>query len=85
MQIITQNVDDLHERAGSQNILHLHGELRKVRNQRGDGIRPWDNDLHLTDLGNDGLPLRPHIVWFEGMFPPFQQPLNGQKKLIILL
>ncbi|HCP40230.1 MAG TPA: NAD-dependent deacylase, partial [Cryomorphaceae bacterium] len=48
VQIITQNVDDLHERAGSQNILHLHGELRKVRNQRGDGIRPWDNDLDLS-------------------------------------
>ena len=64
VKIITQNVDDLHERAGSQNIVHLHGELLKVRNQRGDGICPWDKDLHLSDIGDDGLPLRPHIVWF---------------------
>ena len=80
VQIITQNVDDLHERAGSQNILHLHGELRKVRNQRGDGIRPWDNDLDLSNLGEDGLPLRPHIVWFGEDVPAIPTAIEWTRK-----
>ncbi|OAV43712.1 NAD-dependent deacylase [Lewinella sp. 4G2] len=68
--VVTQNVDDLHERAGSSNIIHLHGELRKVRSVDGfeDPI-PWTEDLHLGDLNDEGRQLRPHIVWFGEQVP----------------
>lgn len=63
--IITQNVDDLHERAESTNIIHLHGELRKVRSVKNASlITYWEEDIHLGDLADDGGQLRPHIVWF---------------------
>jgi NAD-dependent deacetylase len=63
--IITQNVDDLHERAGSTNVLHLHGELKKARSVYDDNtIITWENDLNLGDLDENGVQLRPHIVWF---------------------
>lgn len=65
VQIITQNVDDLHERAGSKNVLHLHGELKKVRPiDSEDDIRTWEGDLNLGDTDERGIQLRPHIVWF---------------------
>lgn len=65
IQIITQNVDDLHERAGSKNVMHLHGELLKVRSiTDSDEILPWTTDLNLGDLDKNGVQLRPHIVWF---------------------
>jgi NAD-dependent deacetylase len=66
VQIITQNVDDLHERAGSSNVLHLHGELRKVRST-GPSHQVYDLDgweLLMGDRCPDGHQLRPHIVWF---------------------
>ena len=70
VRIITQNVDDLHERAGSQNVLHLHGELRKVRSEiHNDLIYNWDKDLHLGDLCERKTQLRPHIVWFGEAVP----------------
>ncbi len=70
VQIITQNVDDLHERAGSSKILHLHGELRKVRSTRHpELIYAWENDLHLGDRCERGSQLRPHIVWFGEPVP----------------
>ena len=66
VEIITQNVDDLHERAGSTNIMHLHGELRKVRSVDDENLvsnlEGWE--LKLGDLASDGAQLRPHIVWF---------------------
>jgi len=64
--IITQNVDDLHERAGSANILHLHGEIRKARSTKNpDEIYEIaGTELNLGEVGADGYPLRPHIVWF---------------------
>lgn len=66
VQIITQNVDDLHERAGSTKVLHLHGELRKVRSVRyPELVYDWDKDLKLGDLCERGHQLRPHIVWFR--------------------
>lgn len=68
--IITQNVDDLHERAGSSLIIHLHGELNKVRCTVNDSlIYDWPKDLKLGDLSDDGHQLRPHIVWFGEMVP----------------
>lgn len=70
VQVVTQNVDDLHERAGSSRVLHLHGELRKVRSERHpDLIYDWDKDLRLGDLCEKGAPLRPHIVWFGEAVP----------------
>jgi NAD-dependent deacetylase len=63
--IITQNVDDLHERAGSKHVIHLHGELLKVRSTTHDkDIRSWSGDLNLGDCCEKGYQLRPHIVWF---------------------
>lgn len=68
--IITQNVDDLHERAGSHRIIHLHGELNKVRcTKQIDLVYNWDKDLHTGDLSEAGYQLRPHIVWFGEMVP----------------
>ena len=65
VNIVTQNVDDLHERSGSSEVLHLHGELFKVRcSKYHDDIRLWKKDLNLGDLSKNGHQLRPHIVWF---------------------
>lgn len=70
VQIITQNVDDLHERAGSTQVLHLHGELRKVRSERHENlIYDWEDDLEIGDLCEQGTQLRPHIVWFGESVP----------------
>ena len=68
--IITQNVDDLHERAGSTNVIHLHGELLKVRSTFDeDLILDWKEDLNLGDFCEHNHQLRPHIVWFGEMVP----------------
>jgi len=68
VHIVTQNVDDLHERAGSSQVLHLHGELKKARpvNSESD-IISWEKDLNLGDVSEKGEQLRPHIVWFGEM------------------
>ncbi|RLZ07317.1 SIR2 family NAD-dependent protein deacylase [Faecalibacter macacae] len=68
--IITQNVDDLHERGGSSKIIHLHGELNKVRSVRNDEVTfDCTENIFLGDLAKDGGQLRPHIVWFGEMVP----------------
>ena len=70
VSIITQNVDDLHERAGSGNVMHLHGELLKVRSTYDEfDVREWTTDLELGDLCDKGYQLRPHIVWFGEAVP----------------
>ena len=70
VHIITQNIDDLHERAGSTQVLHLHGELRKVRSERHESlVYTWDKDLVQGDLCERGAQLRPHIVWFGESVP----------------
>lgn len=75
--IITQNVDDLHERAGSRNILHLHGELVKKRSERDPSlISPWTDDIRLGDLAEDGAQLRPHIVWFGEGVPMLSEAIE---------
>lgn len=77
VSIITQNVDDLHERAGSTNILHLHGELRKVRSVKSDKwVMETDGDIRLGDLAPDGGQLRPHIVWFGEEVPLFPKAVS---------
>lgn len=68
--IITQNIDDLHERAGSTNVLHLHGEIFKMRSESDeDLIYEIQGDINLGDVAEDGAQLRPHIVWFEEPVP----------------
>ena len=70
VHVITQNVDDLHERAGNPNITHLHGELRKVRSELDQSyVIPFEGDLFLGDLCPKGHQLRPHIVWFGEAVP----------------
>ncbi|GAB5556136.1 MAG: NAD-dependent deacylase [Schleiferiaceae bacterium] len=66
VQIITQNVDDLHERAGSSKILHLHGELRKARSVNDPSyiVEVEGTDLTSDDMAPDGSTMRPHVVWF---------------------
>ena len=65
VHIITQNVDDLHERAGSSKVIHLHGELLKVRSCKDPSqVLEWKKDLKTGDLCPQGGQLRPHIVWF---------------------
>ena len=68
--IITQNVDDLHERAGSSRVIHLHGELLKVRSSFDENlVLDWKEDLHLGDFCEHNYQLRPHIVWFGEAVP----------------
>ena len=70
VQIITQNVDNLHERAGSSKVLHLHGELDKLRSTADEtDIMPWNGDQKPSDCDRYGNPLRPHIVWFGEAVP----------------
>ena len=74
VEVITQNVDNLHERAGSSCITHLHGELTKLRSMRNpDLIVPIDGwEQRLDDIAPDGAPLRPHIVFFGEAVPMFE-------------
>ncbi|MBQ6068668.1 MAG: NAD-dependent deacylase [Bacteroidales bacterium] len=71
VHIITQNIDNLHEQAGSTNVLHLHGLLTQARSDRDDNliIDIGDRDIHLGDKAPDGAQLRPHIVWFGEAVP----------------
>ncbi|UOO82994.1 NAD-dependent deacylase [Uruburuella testudinis] len=74
VQIITQNVDNLHERAGSSRVLHLHGELNKVRSSMDENdIIDWEGDQTCADVDKNGYPMRPHIVWFGESVPLFEQ------------
>lgn len=70
VHVITQNIDDLHERAGSQNVLHLHGEIFKMRSESDETlVYPIYDDIVLGQTAQDGGQLRPHIVWFEEAVP----------------
>lgn len=74
--IITQNVDDLHERAGSTKVIHLHGELLKARNEKDiNSIIDWKKDIHLGDLDTNNIQLRPHIVWFGEEVPEMERAM----------
>ena len=70
VQIVTQNIDDLHERAGSTNVLHLHGEIFKMRSEHDyELVYDIREDIRLGQIAADGAQLRPHIVWFEEEVP----------------
>ena len=84
--IITQNVDNLHEQAGSKNVLHLHGELLKVRSVTNEHeIYDWAKDLNLGDLDKNGDQLRPHIVWFGEMVPMLKPAIKITQQADILI
>lgn len=70
VHVITQNVDDLHERAGSRKVLHLHGELLKMRSSENpELVYDIKDDISLGDMAEDGAQLRPDIVWFGEAVP----------------
>ena len=88
VHIVTQNVDDLHERAGSSNVLHLHGELFKVRSTGNPSdISEWKKDLLLGDCCASGFQLRPHIVWFGEQVPllPKAAEITGDADLLMII
>ncbi|WP_062057904.1 SIR2 family NAD-dependent protein deacylase [Aquimarina longa] len=84
--IITQNVDDLHERAGSTTVVHLHGELLKVRSQFDkELILDWKKDLLLGDHCEHNSQLRPHIVWFGEAVPMLDTAITITEQADILI
>src|ERR1700744_5259079 len=87
VQIITQNIDDLHERAGSEKVLHLHGIITKMRSSVDDElIYPIKNkEIKLGDLCEKGSQLRPHIVWFGEMVPEMDNAINLISQADILI
>ncbi len=93
--VVTQNIDNLHEAAGSTKVIHLHGELTKVRpenrcNER-DGFSEKDvfdigyGEIHLGDLAPNGAQLRPHIVWFGEAVPKITQAIGAVERADIML
>lgn len=89
VSIITQNVDDLHERAGSSNVLHLHGELSKVRSTADPSLiytlTPDKPEIHIGDKCEKGSQLRPHIVWFGEAVPMIEKAIETVNAADILV
>ena len=86
VSIITQNVDNLHEKAGSTNVLHLHGELLKVRSTiNSTYILDWQGDLKIGDFDDKGNQLRPHIVWFGEEVPALNEAIGLVQNAEILI
>ncbi len=88
VHIITQNIDDLHERGGSSSVLHLHGEIFKMRSIYNEqDIYDIRGDIQLGDLAPDGGQLRPHIVWFEEPVPMIEKAarLAAQADIFVVI
>lgn len=86
VSIITQNIDDLHERAGSTHVIHLHGELLKVRSTSdANDIMEWPRDLNIGDTCKNGFQLRPHVVWFGEAVPMMQKAIQICEQADILM
>ncbi len=88
VHIITQNIDDLHERAGSTKVMHLHGEIIKMRSEKNEHrLYDIDTDIMLGDIAEDGTQFRPHVVWFEEPVPMIEQaiPLMQAADIFILV
>jgi len=88
VEIITQNIDDLHERAGSKHVLHLHGEIFKAKTAENDRqfISIYD-DIKMGDLAENGRQLRPHVVWFGEPVPAMDEAMeivSGADCLIVV-
>ena len=87
VRIVTQNVDDLHERAGSSSVLHLHGEIRKARSTQDPTLVTdlGDRDIHLGDRCALGSQLRPHIVWFGESVPAMDEAVEMVREADVVL
>ena len=86
VSVVTQNVDNLHEQAGSSHVVHLHGELFKVRSTVDENyILEWQHDLVLGDVDKNGHQLRPHIVWFGEMVPMMETAIRITQQADILI
>lgn len=88
VSIITQNIDDLHERAGSSEVLHLHGELLKVRSTfDADLVMDWRKDLNVGDCCEFNYQLRPHVVWFGEAVPMIHKAsmITEQADILIII
>jgi len=88
VHIITQNVDDLHERAGSSQVLHLHGELLKARSTADERlVYSWTGDLNLGHCCEKNAQLRPHIVWFGEAVPALETAANltAQADIVVVI
>jgi NAD-dependent deacetylase len=86
--IVTQNIDDLHERSGSRHVLHLHGEIMKMRSDRDpDVLYDYTEDIKLGQLAPDGGQFRPHVVWFEEPVPMIAEaiPLMASADIFVLV
>ncbi|MCQ0111943.1 SIR2 family NAD-dependent protein deacylase [Zhouia amylolytica] len=84
--IVTQNVDDLHERSGSRTVIHLHGELLKARSSFDeDLIYDWKEDINIGDFCEHNSQLRPHIVWFGEAVPMMQPAIEKVSEADILM
>jgi NAD-dependent deacetylase len=80
VSIITQNIDDLHERAGSSNVIHLHGEIMKARSSADDQLLyPRTGDIAMGELCEKGSQLRPHVVWFGEAVPMMDRAISIAK------
>jgi NAD-dependent deacetylase len=77
VHIVTQNIDNLHERAGSKNVLHLHGEILKMRSEKNEElVYPIEDDIKIGETAEDGAQLRPYIVWFEEAVPMIEEAVK---------
>lgn len=86
VHVITQNVDDLHERAGSSKVLHLHGELLKARSTVDENlVYEWAGDITTNDKCDHGSQLRPHIVWFGEAVPMLEEAIRLSSRADIFL
>ena len=85
--VITQNVDDLHERAGSTQVIHLHGELTKVRSERepSEIIDIGYRDIRIGDTDSAGVQLRPHVVWFGEQVHNFETAVSHMRSADIII
>ena len=86
--IITQNIDDLHERGGSTKVIHLHGEIFKMRSEKNNNlVYAIYDDIKLGDKADDGSQLRPNIVWFEEPVPVFEEaiPLVRSAEIFLIV
>jgi NAD-dependent deacetylase len=86
VHVVTQNIDDLHERAGTKNVLHLHGEILKMRSEKNEElIYPIEVEIKMGDKAEDGGQLRPHIVWFEEPVPMIEKAVDLVRSADIFL
>ena len=88
VEIITQNIDDLHERAGSTKVTHLHGELLKARSTFNENlVLDWKQDINIGDFCEFNYQLRPHVVWFGEAVPMFEKAMEivSEAEMLIII